>query len=291
MFFQQLINGLMLGAAYTLITMALSLVVGVLGVFNIAVADVFMVAAFVGLTLSRLGLPVPIILVAAMVAGGLVSLVIERFGYRPLRHAHGVMPLLSTLGFAMILQNSAANIWGAAPSRFPDHLFAFKRQLGPVLIASTQVWILAVVIVLVLALTWVVGRTRLGRQMRAVAENPAAAVVLGVDITGVQRLTFFLSGLLAGAAGLLVGLNYGIITPYIGLEIGMKAIAVLVLGGVASLWGALVAGPILGVAQVMTAAYLSNSYQDIVIWGILLLVLILRPQGLFGRAVAVGRRI
>lgn len=291
MFLQQLVNGVMLGSVYTLVALAYTLVMGILGVLNIAVAETFTFGAFIGLALLSAGAPVPVALIGAMLGGAALASVIERFGYRPLKGAPVVMPLLSTIGFSIIYQNVVANVWGSDPRQFPNELFSSKHQLGPILISNMQIWILTSTLVLVVALSYFLQRSRVGRGLRAVAENPLAASVLGIPANLITLVTFLISGALAGAAGLLVGLNYSAVTPLIGEEVGLRGVAAMVVGGVSNTWGALVAGPFLGVAQVMAAAYLGGSYQDLVVYGLLILVLLVRPQGLLGHPDHLRRRI
>lgn len=291
MFLQQMVNGIMLGSVYTLIALSYTLVMGILDVLNIAVAEVFTVGAFVGLALIVAGAPVPVAILGAMVVGAVLSAVIERFGYRPLKHGPVVMPLLSTIGFSLMFQNVVSYVWGSDPRMFPAELFQVKHDVGPVSVSGIQLWIVASTIAIVLLLSYFLNRTQTGRGLRAVAENPFAASILGVNANLVTVVTFLISGALAGAAGFLVGLNYSAVTGLMGEDVGLRGIAVMVVGGVKNIWGSVVAGPILGVAQVMAAAYLGASYQDIVVYGLLILTLLLRPQGLLGKADLLRRRI
>ncbi len=291
MFLQQLVNGIMLGSVYTLVALAYTLVMGILGVLNIAVAETFTFGGYVGLALLLLKAPVAVALVGAMAGGAALGAIIERFGYRPLKHAPVVMPLLSTIGFSLLYQNVVTNVWGSDPIQFPSALFSAKHQIGPVMISGMQAWIVASTLVMVLALGQFLKYSRVGRGLRAVAENPLAAAILGVDPGLVTTVTFLISGALAGAAGLLVGLNYSAITPQIGGEVGLRGIAVMVVGGVTNVWGALLAGPILGISQVMAAAYLGASYQDLVVYGLLIVMLWIRPGGLLGSPDQLRRRV
>lgn len=225
-------------------------------------------------------LPLPVALLAGMAGAALVAAVIERVGYQPFRDAPVVTPMLSTLGFSIILQNVATNIWGSDPLQLPDEVLGARFTLGPVSASAMQLTIVGATVVLVALLAFVVQRTAMGRALRAVAENRDVARLLGVSAGPLTLLAFMLSGALAGAAGVLIGLHYAAITPYIGVEIGLKAIAVMVVGGTGRIWGALIAGPLIGVAEVMTTAYGGSQIRDFVVYGLMIVILLLRPQGL-----------
>ncbi len=289
---QQLVNGLTLGAVYTLIALSFSLVMGILGILNLAIAELFMIGGYLGFTLIAAGLPVPLALAVAMVGAGLVSVVIEKVAYEPLRDAPLIAPMLSTLGFSIILQNVATNIWGSDPLQLPDRFLGHRFDLGPVSIGGMQLVVIAATVALVAVLAFVVRRTPVGRGLRAVAENRDVARLLGVSAGRLTTLAFVLSGLLAGAAGVLIGLHYAAITPYVGVDTGLKAIAVMVVGGVTRIWGALVAGPLIGILEVLTVAYGGSQIRDFLVYGIMILILLLRPQGILGGAgVEQGQRV
>lgn len=279
---QQLVNGLMLGSSYALIAVAFALLLGIFDMLNIAIGEVFMLGAFFGLTLVSRGLPFLPALLIAMALAGLVNLVIERFAFRPLRHASPVLPLLSSIGFSMLLQDTAVNVWGSERVPFPPSIRVASWELGPILVSSVQLLILATTVGLMTVLHLGVRRTKIGRAMRAVAESPEIASLLGVDTRRVIVATFFVSGALAGAAGVLVGLTFSVISPFIGLEIGLKGVAAMVVGGAGNVQGAMLAGPLLGMAEVLSVAYLGAAHRDIVVYGLLILTLVVRPQGLLG---------
>jgi branched-chain amino acid transport system permease protein len=228
------------------------------------------------------GLPLPVALLAGMGGAGLVAIVIEKIGYQPFRDAPLVTPMLSTLGFSIILQNVATNVWGSDPLQLSDEVLAGRFTFGPISISAMQLAVMGATAVLVALLAFVVQRTPTGRALRAVAENRDVARLLGVSAGRVTLLAFVLSGALAGAAGVLIGLHYAAITPYIGMEIGLKAIAVMVVGGTTRIWGALIAGPLIGVAEVMTIAYGGSQIRDFVVYGFMIAILLLRPQGILG---------
>jgi branched-chain amino acid transport system permease protein len=292
MLLQQLVNGVTLGAVYTLIALAFSLVMGVLSILNIAIGELFMLGCYIGFAVIAGQLPLPVALLAAMLGAAAVSIVIQKVAYEPLRGAPLTVPLLSTLGFSIILQNVVVNLWGSDPLQLPSELFGSRVNFGPVSVGVMQIVIVAVTIVLVGAVAYLVQKTPAGRALRAVAENRDIARLLGVSADRITFLAFAISGLLAGAAGVLISLHYAAITPYIGFDIGLKAIAVMVIGGTTRVWGALVAGPLIGIAEVLTIAYGGSQVRDLVVYGLMILILLLRPQGLLGGAQSdVGQRV
>lgn len=290
MLIQQLVNGLTLGAVYTLIALSFSLVMGILGVLNIAIAELFMIGGFIGFTLIAAGMPIPIALAGGMVVAGLIAVVIEKVGYQPLRDAPLIVPLLSTLGFSIILRDIATNLWGSDPLLLQGEFLVSRIEFGNVSIGGMQLVVIVTTVALVASLAWLVQRTPLGRGLRAVAENRDVARLLGVNASRLTTVAFVLSGLLAGAAGVLIGMHYTAITPYVGVETGLKAIAVMVVGGVTRIWGALLAGPLIGILEVLTVAYGGSQVRDMVVYGFMILILLLRPQGLLGdRVQGMGR--
>jgi branched-chain amino acid transport system permease protein len=291
MLLQQLVNGLTLGAVYTLVALAFSLVMGILGILNLAVGELFMLGGYIGFAVIAGQLPLPIAILAGMLGAAVVSIVIQQTAYEPLRDASPVTPMLSTLGFSIILQNVVVNLWGSDPLQLPAELFDVRFSVGPVSIGLMQIVILVVTVLLVLAVAYVVQKTPAGRALRAVAENRDIARLLGVSVGRTTLLAFAVSGALAGAAGVLIGLHYAAITPYVGVDTGLKAIAVMVVGGVTRVWGVLLAGPLIGLAEVLTIAYGGAQMRDLIVYGLMILVLLLRPQGLAGSRRDFGQRV
>jgi branched-chain amino acid transport system permease protein len=282
MFLQQLINGLMLGSTYSLIAIGYTLVMGLLQLLNIAHGDVFMFGAFLGLSFAMLNMPLYLSLIIGMAGAGIVSVLVERFCFRPLRKAHFLGALVSTVAFGILLQNVATQIWGSEPSRFPQTTEVAQFQVGPVLISSIQIIILATSLILMVAMDLFVRKTRTGRAMRATSENPQTAGLLGVNVDRVIVGTFFVSGALAGAAGVLTALVYLQIIPFIGIRQGLIGMVAMVIGGLGNLRGAMIGGLVIGVIEVMNDAYLTAGYRDMIIFGLFFLFLMFRPEGLFG---------
>lgn len=291
MFIQQLFNGLMLGSTYALIAIAFTMLMGILNMLNFAIGEVFMLGAIFGLTFIKLGLPIyPAFLLAVLLAG-VVSLIIERFSFRPLRHAPPLVPLLSTIGFSILLQNTAENIWGSERSQFPQWMEPVDFHIGPLLFSSTQIIIFAVAVLLMVGLDLFIQRTRIGRGMRAVAESIETASILGVDSTRIIVITFFVTGVLAGASGILFGLSFSIVSPFMGIEPGIKGIAAMIVGGMGNLRGAIVGGIFIGITEVLSVAYFGAPAKDFAVYGALFLALIIRPQGILGMIQAEKERI
>jgi len=282
MFLQQLINGLTLGSTYSLLAIGFTLVLGLLKLLNIAHGDVFMFGAFLGLSFAMLGMPLYLALILAMAGAGVVTIIIERLCFRPLRKAHFLMPLLSTIAFGIVLQNVATQIWGSEPSRYPQTTEIAQFQLGPVLVSSIDVIILATSILLMVGIDQFVKRTSFGRAMRATSEKPQTASLLGVNIDWVIIFTFFVSGALAGVAGVLTALVYSQITPFIGIRQGLIGMVAMVIGGIGNLRGAMIGGLMIGIIEIMNDAYFTAGYRDIILFGLFLAFIVFKPEGLFG---------
>jgi branched-chain amino acid transport system permease protein len=283
---QQIINGLFLGSIYALFALGYTLVFGVLDILNLAHAAVFMFATFFALSLVTVAhLPIWGALVLAILFAGCLGIVLERVAFRPLRGRSdsNISGLISSLAVATILEAAALRIWGPNISRFPIGTFpeSLIRVPGGV-VSGLQVSILGISIALFLVLTWLVTRTRLGREVRAVAESPRAARVLGVDVDRVIASSFFISSALGGAAGVLFGLAFNSISPDMGRSVELKGLAVIILGGMGSMPGAVLAGFLLGLTEVFVVSHFGASWRDAVSFGGLFLVLVLRPQGLLG---------
>ena len=282
MFLQQLVNGLTLGSTYSLLALGFTLVLGLLKMLNIAHGDVFMFGAFLGLSFAMLGMPLYLALILAMVGAGVVTIIIERLCFRPLRKAHFLMPLLSTIAFGIVLQNVATQIWGSEPSRYPQTTEIAQFQLGPVLVSSIDIIILATSILLMVGIDQFVKRTSFGRAMRATSEKPQTASLLGVNINWVIVFTFFVSGALAGVAGVLTALVYLQITPFIGIRQGLIGMVAMVIGGIGNVRGAMIGGLMIGIIEIMNDAYFTAGYRDIILFGLFLAFIVFKPEGLFG---------
>jgi len=295
-FFQQLLNGLSLGAIYALIALGYTMVYGVLRFINFAHADVFMLGAFIGYYAAPLvpqgslwgGLAV---LAAAMLGCALVGMLIERLAYRPLRGAPTLNVLITAIGVSLLLEYSGQVFFGATPRTFPELFPAQRFALGGggsggLVISSNQVLVIGVTAGLVAALQWTIHRTRIGTAMRAVAQNPRAAMLMGINNNRIIAFTFGLGSALAGAGGILYALNYPSIDPLMGVAPGLKAFTAAILGGIGNIPGAALGGLLLGIVETFVAGSALSTYKDAIAFTILLTILFFRPAGLLGKATA-----
>ncbi len=285
---QQVINGLFLGSIYALFALGYTLVFGVLDILNLAHAAVFMLGAFVALALvGTAHLPIALALPLAVAFAGVLGLVLERIAFRPLRDRSdsNISGLISSLAMATVFEAVALEIWGPNISRFPFGTLPERQiQILGGVVSRLQLTIMAVALLLFLILTWLVAATRLGREIRAVAESPRAARILGVNVDRVIAASFFISSALGGAAGVLFGLAFNSISPDMGRSVELKGLAVIILGGMGSMPGAVIAGFALGLSEVFVVAHFGASWRDVVSFGGLFLILVLRPRGILGAA-------
>lgn len=282
---QQLVNGLMLGAAYSLVAIGYSLVFGVLKLIHLAHGEVFMIGAFVGLQMVLLFKVGPVVaLLSALVGAAILGIVLERIAFRPIRARGGTFlaPMVSTIGAGLVLQELATKLFGAEPLGFPPTFEATNFAVGPVQVSSVQLFILAVSIVSMVALHVLVAHTRYGMAMRAVSENTTTARLLGIDVDRVILLTFAVASGLGGVAGVLLGLSFNSISPFMGIDMGIKGMAIMLIGGLGNIYGAMLGGVLLGAVEVLSVAYLASSYRDAFAFALMIIVLLVRPQGLFG---------
>lgn len=292
MFQQQLVNGLMLGSTYALVAIGYSLVFGVLRLLHLAHGEVFMIGAFAGLELVLWLHAGPLVaLFGGVVGATLIGMLLELIAFRPIRrrgNSH-LAPIVSTIGAGLVMQEVMTNIFGSDQTAFPVQLSQMEYHIVGVTFGATQIFILCVSLVAMLGLHLFVTRTRYGIAMRAISENLEIAAVLGVNVDQIVLLTFALASALGGLAGVLVGLNFNAISPYMGVEMGIKGMAVMLIGGLGSIYGAMAGGLILGIAEVLSVAYLSSSWRDAFAFGLMILILLVRPRGLFSTGVAFER--
>jgi branched-chain amino acid transport system permease protein len=299
LFFDLTVSGLTLGSLYALIALGYSMVYGILKLLNFAHGDVYMIGAFVGwYTLHALGGPLNptisgaavlfVMFIVSMLGCGVLGVAIERFAYRPLRNAPRIAPLISALGVSIFLQNSALLIFGAS---FRDYdtfdLIGVKTfSVGQLFFSVTQLLTVVLAILLMVALTIFVARSRLGKAMRSTSFDREAASMMGIDVDRVIAVTFFIGSALAGAAGVMFGLVFGQIYHYMGFIAGLKGFTAAVLGGIGSIPGAMVGGLIVGLAESYATGYLpqGSTFQNLYVFALLIAVILIRPSGLFGTA-------
>ncbi len=293
-FFQQVINGLSLGAFYALIALGYTMVYGILRFINFAHGDVFMIGAFCGYYLTPRVLPhfpgalaavgVILVLLATMAFCALLGIIIEKLAYRPLRSRPKLTVLITAIGVSLLLEYGGQFLFGADPKSFPDLITDSAIEgTGALTITRSQVIAFAVTFLLLGALTFIVKRTKLGMAMRAVSNNATAAALMGVNIDTVISFTFGLGSALAGAAGILWSINNPSIDPLMGIFPGIKAFVAAVLGGIGSLPGAAVGGLILGVVETFVGGSAWSTYKEAIAFAVLIGILLFRPAGLFGR--------
>ncbi|HET7806296.1 MAG TPA: branched-chain amino acid ABC transporter permease [Pseudolabrys sp.] len=287
MFYQQLINGLMLGASYSLVAIGYTLIFGVLNLLYFAHGEVFMVGAFVGLFLVMYGgTDIYIALLGAMIACAVLGALAFFVAVRPVPKDRPLAPLISTIGLTIVLQNFAIYVFGGQQFSFPETIHQELYHFGPITISSVQIFILGIAIALMVALWLFIERTKLGRAMRAVAENHETAALLGVNVNRVVLITFVIGSGIAGIAGVLDGLKNSSVSPFMGLGAAVKGLIVMLLGGLGNVPGAMIGGLLLGMIEILSAAYIGTTERDFFSFLILILILLYRPTGLFGTRTA-----
>ena len=286
-FLQQLVNGLSLGSIYALIALGYTMVYGIIKLINFAHGDIYMLGAFTAFYATTVfHLNFFLALIVAMVLCGVLGVLIERIAYKPLRHATRITALITAMGVSYILEYTTQYFAGSEVKTFPeDVLNNAVFQIGGIQISQQQIYIIAVTLILMLALTYIVGRTRMGRAMRAVSVDEKAAELMGISVDRTISFTFLLGSVLAGAAGVLVGVYYNSINPLMGMVPGLKAFIAAVFGGIGIIPGAMIGGFAIGIAETMVVAYGSSLYRDAIVYVILILILIIKPAGLLGKIV------
>ena len=301
---QQIINGLVLGSMYALIALGYTMVYGIIQLINFAHGEVLMVGALTAWTVigwlqaATPGMPTWIMLLLATLAGcvvaSVVNVLIEKLAYKPLRNAPRLAPLITALGMSTLLQALAMMIWKPNVKSFPSMLPTDPYLIGEAVITPTQIMILVVTVISLAVLTWIVNYTNIGRAMRATAENPRVASLMGVKPDSVISATFVIGAVLAAIAGVMYASNYGTAQHFMGFLPGLKAFTAAVFGGIGNLAGAVVGGVLLGLIEAigsgylgtLTGGFLGSDYTDIFAFIVLIFVLTLRPSGLLGERVA-----
>jgi branched-chain amino acid transport system permease protein len=296
-FIQELVNGLTQGSLYALVALGYSMVYGVLKLLNFAHGDLYMVGAFIGYFVlqwfggaTALSIPVPLVLLCMFLAAGggvgALGVAIERFAYRPLRDAPRIAPLITALGVSFLLENTALLLFGGSYRNYNTSAFiSFSTgiHIGVLNIDIVRIMIIVFSVVLMVGLRLLVNRTQLGRQMRAVAADREAAEMLGINVDHTIAATFFLGSALAGISGVMAGLVFNEVYQLMGFIVGLKAFTAAVVGGIGSITGAMLGGMMIGIAESFITGYISSTYTNLIVFGILIAFMILRPSGLLGR--------
>ncbi len=287
-FFQQMVNGLALGSVYSLIALGYTMVYGIVKLINFAHGDILMLGAFGGFfILSAMGVtPLTMLLafIVSMIACALVGIIIERTCYKPLRKAPKVNALITAIGVSIFLENGARVLPAIGPNsrQYPTFQNVNFNLFG-VNISLVQVIVLSVSIILMVMLNYIVNNTKIGKGMRAASYDMDAALLMGIDVNKVISFTFAIGASLGAAAGVLFASSYPLIEPYMGIMPGLKAFVAAVLGGIGSIPGAMLGGVILGVAETLTKGFISSNLADAVAFGILIIILIIKPAGILGK--------
>jgi branched-chain amino acid transport system permease protein len=273
----------MLGSSYALIAVGYSLIFGVMGLLHFAHGEVFMVGAFIAVQLVLLAhVSLPIATLGAMATTAILGIIIAAIVFLPIKKQYVAAPLIATIGLGIVIQNLAVKIFGADQISFPETIQTVNYRIGDVIINSLQIITLCVTLVLMILLSLFIKNTKMGKAMRASAERPTTASLLGVNYKKIVLVTFTIASALAGVAGVLTGLVYSSISPFMSGPATLKGLVIMLMGGLGNLVGAVVCGILLGILEIFSVAYLSASYRDCLTFVILILILILKPEGLFG---------
>lgn len=287
-YLQQLINGISVGSIYALIALGYTMVYGIIKLINFAHGDVFMVGAFLGFFATKvLGWSFFPAIILAMVGSAILGVIIERMAYKPLRNSTRIAVLITAIGVSFLLEYTGVFFLGAQAKGFPDDLIARTSYpiFGTAFIDSTQVLVIATTFILMILLQYVVHYTKIGMAMRAVSYDQEAARLMGIDVDRTISATFAIGSALAGAAGVIFGMMYSSIDPLMGIIPGLKAFVAAVLGGIGIIPGALVGGLVLGIVETTVSSFGFSLWRDGVAFAILILILIFKPTGLFGKNV------
>jgi len=282
MFFQHLVNGIVIGGIYAMVALGYSMVYGVLQIVNWAHADVLMFGTFIGLILTGLGLPVWAMIIIAASFTAALGVTVERVAYRPIKSGNRKMAVLvSALGMSTFLQNLAQLLFGSSTKPFS----AIKKgnyEIGTIIFSNIQVIILTITAIMLLILYIVVYKTKMGVAMRACSINIENAKLMGINTNRIISITFAIGAFMAGIAGILIGTYYSAVYPTMGYLLGMKAFAAAILGGIGSIQGAVAGGFVIGIIESLGAGYISSSYRDAYAFIVMIIILVIRPSGIFG---------
>ncbi len=282
---QQVVNGLALGSVYALIALGYTMVYGIIRLINFAHGDVFMLGAYYGYyAITALRIPFALAIPLSMGLGALTGVVIERLAYKPLRQAPRIAALITAIGVSLLIQNLGLKLFESRPKPYPRIMRTVVWDVGGVVFSNTQVVMLGVSLLLMVLISLFVYRTKTGKALRAVAFDRDAARLMGIDSDRIILVTFALGSALAAAGGMLVGFYYNRITPTMGSMYGLKAFVAAVVGGIGIVPGAMLGGLIMGIAEVFVVAFVSSTLKDAIAFAVLIVVLLVKPAGLLGKA-------
>lgn len=285
-FIQQLINGVSLGSIYALIALGYTMIYGIIKLINFAHGDIYMVGAYLGFFAVTVGnMPILPALLISMTVTACLGMLVEKLAYKPLRHAPRISILITAIGVSFFLEYTSMYFVTPTPRTFPNVIENISFNVAGFIINGQQLLIFSITIILMAILTYIVQKTKLGKAMRAASFDTETAQLMGVDSDKVISMTFCIGSALAAAAGVLVGVYYNTIDPLMGIMPGLKAFVAAVLGGIGILPGAVVGGIILGVIEALVSGFISSTFRDAAAFAILILVLLIKPSGLFGKNV------
>lgn len=284
-FAQQMINGLSLGAIYALIALGYTMVYGIIKLINFAHGDIMMVGAYVGFfSLSVLGSNILVAMLFAMLACAIIGVAIEKIAYKPLRNSTRIAALITAIGVSLFLEYATLWILGPAQRVFPETAFKVSNySVMGIMVSNKDLFVIISAVVLMLILQYIIRMTKTGKAMRAVSEDQEAAVLMGISVDKTVSITFAIGSSLAAAAGVMIGVYYNTVNPLMGIIPGLKAFVAAVLGGIGIIPGAMVGGFLMGILETMVSGYGSSLYRDAVAFGVLILILLIKPTGLFGK--------
>ena len=283
---QQLVNGIILGSIYALLALGYTMVYGIIKLINFAHGDIYMIGAFVGYyAINSLKMNFWIALVFSMIVCAILGVVIEFLAYRPLRNSTRISALITAIGVSFFLEYIMVYFVGADTRSFPQSIKVHTYHLRSISVTNVQLLILVVALVLMVALQLIVKKTKMGKAMRAVSVDSDAAELMGISVNNTISFTFALGSSLAGAAGVLIGLYYNSIEPLMGMTPGSKAFVAAVLGGIGIIPGAALGGFVIGILETLSTAIGLSSYRDAIVYGVLIVILLLRPAGILGKNV------
>jgi branched-chain amino acid transport system permease protein len=277
---QQIVNGMMLGSVYAMVAVALTLSIGVLNFLNFSIPGLFMIGGMSSWALIHAGIAWPMSALGALAVTAAASVVVERFTWRWLRGAQHFVPLVSSMAFLLLFEHLAMATWGSDMHVVPQSFGGADWRVAGLVIGLPQLFGLLCSVVLIGSLSFVLKRTRLGRGLRAIAEDSDTALMLGVDINRVVAIVFVVAGLFTAFAGVLFALTYRQVHPLMGEAVGLKGISAMIVGGMGNIWGSVIGGMIIGITEVLAIGYFGADFVDIAVFGSLVLILFVRPKGL-----------
>ena len=281
---QQLVNGISLGSIYALIALGYTMIYGIIKLINFAHGDIYMVGAYIGFfAITQAGLSIVPALLVSLVTTALLGMLVEKLAYKPLRHAPRLSVLITAIGVSFFLEYASMYFVSPTPRTFPAMMDSVAVNIGGLVINGQQMLILGITFVLMVILTYIVKFTNTGKAMRAASFDTETAQLMGINSDRIISITFCIGSALAAVAGVLVGIYYNSIDPLMGIMPGLKAFVAAVLGGIGILPGAVVGGIILGVVEALVSGFVSSTFRDAAAFAILILVLLVRPTGIFGK--------